>query len=277
VQGKDVVELLQTAFTEIGLNLQIVALCNDTVGTLVNAYGSDSTATMGVILGTGSNAAYWEKKENIPKWINSTNTSDYTAINMEWGNFDAGTPRILPTTSFDREVDAASPNRGRQLYEKMISGLYLSQICISIFRYFSHHQILPPLPANLPFTGWDVTKMLKDEAKGYPVIAKFVRETWSVEVNAEQCAVLRDVCYWVTRRSARLAAMGIATVVMKLKPTSPISVAIDGSLYGITPFYEQNMNEALAELLGPDVARLVKCGLTSDGSGVGAGIIAALA
>ena len=63
---------------------------------------------------------------------------------------------------------------------------------------------------------------------------------------------------------------------MKINPQSPITVAIDGSLYEKTPGYQDNVNLALGELLG-DQAKLVTCGLTSDGSGVGAGMIAGLA
>ena len=147
VEGNDVVALLQQAFTNVGLNLEIVALCNDTVGTLVNAYGSDESASIGVILGTGSNAAYWEKAGNIPKYKNSNiDPNTEIAINMEWGNFDAGsTPRVLPVTQFDRELDEKSSNRGKQLYEKMISGLYLSKLVISILKYFSANGIISDL------------------------------------------------------------------------------------------------------------------------------------
>merc|ERR1719277_1127369 len=61
VVGKDPVKLLTQAFDKIGVNLKIVALCNDTVGTLVTEYFQDNNTSIGVILGTGSNAAYWER------------------------------------------------------------------------------------------------------------------------------------------------------------------------------------------------------------------------
>ncbi|KAJ3307630.1 hexokinase A, partial [Gonapodya sp. JEL0774] len=68
VIGKDVVELLHKAFDRKGIPLRVTALVNDTVGTLVaNGYKSPNT-TVGVIVGTGTNAAYWESVEKIQKW-----------------------------------------------------------------------------------------------------------------------------------------------------------------------------------------------------------------
>ena len=39
---------------------------------------------MGVILGTGTNAAYIERTANVPKW--GGEASEEMVINTEWGN-----------------------------------------------------------------------------------------------------------------------------------------------------------------------------------------------
>lgn len=64
----EVVANLEDACQRRQLNLQIVALVNDTVGTLIAHHYVDPETYLGVIIGTGSNAAYVEKIENIPKW-----------------------------------------------------------------------------------------------------------------------------------------------------------------------------------------------------------------
>jgi hexokinase len=46
----------------------VVAIVNDTVGTLISHAYVDPETYVGVILGTGSNAAYVEKVNQIPKW-----------------------------------------------------------------------------------------------------------------------------------------------------------------------------------------------------------------
>lgn len=48
-------------------DVDVVALLNDTVGTLMACAFKDNTCQIGVILGTGTNACYMEKLSNCPK------------------------------------------------------------------------------------------------------------------------------------------------------------------------------------------------------------------
>ena len=64
---RDVVELLQANLTILEVNVKVVAIANDTVGTLLTAYSNDSAKTnrntiIGCIFGTGTNGAYFESK-----------------------------------------------------------------------------------------------------------------------------------------------------------------------------------------------------------------------
>lgn len=276
VEGKNVVELLQKEFDSRGIQLEIAALCNDTVGTLVREYFNDNKAQVGVILGTGSNACYWEKKKNIPKFQGEgANSEEAMAINMEWGAFDSGAvQRVLPITQFDREVDASSLNPGKQLYEKMISGMYVAKICASVFKHYAEQGILPELCArNLPFTGGDVSTCLRDSSHDLASIRELTNTKWKVSLIPFQCALVKDVCARMCLRAARLAAMGIATVVLKTNSQHGCTISIDGSLYSKTPGFPQQLKSAIDELLGPNQ---VECVLTNDGSGLGAGLIAGL-
>lgn len=64
-KGKDVVKLLQDALDRRGVKVTCSALVNDTVGTMLSRAYAQGTAAMGVIFGTGTNAAYLERAENI--------------------------------------------------------------------------------------------------------------------------------------------------------------------------------------------------------------------
>merc|ERR1719198_753354 len=86
------------------------------------AYVHPRTA-MGVILGTGTNAAYVEKTANVGKW--SGPPSDEMVINTEWGNLDMR----AYMNAYDVAIDAASDAPGLQTFEKMISGMYLGELC----------------------------------------------------------------------------------------------------------------------------------------------------
>jgi hexokinase len=47
--------------------VNVIALVNDTVGTMLACSFFDPDCSVGLIVGTGSNACYMERLENIPK------------------------------------------------------------------------------------------------------------------------------------------------------------------------------------------------------------------
>jgi hexokinase len=85
---------------------------NDTIGTLAGGRYDDNDVIAAVILGTGTNAAYVERANAIPKWHDLLPKSGDMVINMEWGNFRSS---HLPLTEFDQALDAESLNPGEQV------------------------------------------------------------------------------------------------------------------------------------------------------------------
>ncbi|KAL9668726.1 hypothetical protein QQ045_006264 [Rhodiola kirilowii] len=123
--GEDVVGELTKAMERVGLDMRVTALVNDTVGTLAGGRYYNEDVIAAVILGTGTNAAYVEKVHAIPKWHGDPPRSGEMVINMEWGNFRSS---HLSLTKFDQELDLESLNPGEQIFEKIISGMYLGEI-----------------------------------------------------------------------------------------------------------------------------------------------------
>jgi hexokinase len=133
VVGKDVSALLEAAFARVGRGGQRVsALANDTVGTLCAGAASAPATRIGLILGTGTNAAYMERLSRVEKWEGGGDGGSSMAINMEWGGFGSGNDvhafALLPFHSVDHELDVATPNPSKQRFEKMISGMYLGEL-----------------------------------------------------------------------------------------------------------------------------------------------------
>ncbi len=88
VEGKDVVTLLTEAVARRGdITVDIVAVVNDTVGTLMSCAFEDHACQIGLIAGTGSNACYMEKQSNITKLDGLQDADGKMCINMEWGAF----------------------------------------------------------------------------------------------------------------------------------------------------------------------------------------------
>lgn len=128
-------------------------------------------------------------------------------VNTEWGAFGDHGELDFILTKWDRNVDKLSINPGKQIFEKMISGMYMGEVV---------RQVLVDLVnEDLIFVGHD-TENLKTHGRFY---TKYVSEIESdpvgdftrgrlaladlgmTEVSDEDCSALRYVCECVSRRA----------------------------------------------------------------------------
>ncbi|GFX77188.1 hexokinase-1 [Trichonephila clavipes] len=109
VVGKEVVQMLKHAFSKKkGVNVDIVAIVNDATGTMMMGSYIDKRTAIGMILGTGCNAAYFEKVERIEKWEGKHPGIDEVIIDIEWGAFGDNGVLDFMKTEIDKDVDQAS-------------------------------------------------------------------------------------------------------------------------------------------------------------------------
>jgi hexokinase len=89
-----VIEILQGEIDKRQLPVRAAAIVNDTVGTLMaRSYTSpsDEGSLIGAIFGTGTNGAYIERIDRIPK-LQHIKGLKSMVINMEWAAFDNKVP-----------------------------------------------------------------------------------------------------------------------------------------------------------------------------------------
>ncbi|KIH44451.1 Hexokinase, partial [Ancylostoma duodenale] len=113
------------------IDIDVVAVLNDTVGTLMACAFKENSCQIGIIVGTGTNACYMEKLSRIEKLGNECDGDhlpDEMIINTEWGAFGDDGALDSIRTEYDRFVDQHSINQGKQLFEKMISGMYMGEL-----------------------------------------------------------------------------------------------------------------------------------------------------
>lgn len=237
--GKDVVQLMEDSFSKIDLKAHIFAILNDTVGTLAASRFTDQDTEIGVILGTGSNAAYIETESNITKLGSTGDANSKMIINIEWGNLQSSS---LPYTNEDRDTDKQTSNAGQQHYEKMISGMYLGEIvrriccnAVSEVNLFGGHSNVPKLVCMQ-------TLYLSEVAHSLLNVFKQQNEMWSFttslvaqidglgldrlgevqtllsealgakEISETDCKLVIEICTLIGRRSARLAGKFLNTL-----------------------------------------------------------------
>ncbi|XVF12100.1 hypothetical protein REPUB_Repub08aG0085200 [Reevesia pubescens] len=292
--GKEVAGALQQALARKGLNMRVAVLVNDTVGTLALGHYHDADTVAAVIIGTGTNACYWERIDAIIKCQGLLTTSGGMVVNMEWGNFWSS---HMPRTLYDIELDAESPNPNDQGFEKMISGMYLGDIVRRvILRMSQESDIFGPVSSSLSvpfaFTTHLMAVMHEDDSPELTEVARILKDVLAIpDLPLKARKLVVKVCDVVTRRAARLAAAGIVGILKKIgrdgsggimggKRRSDTKmrrtvVAIEGSLYTEYTMFREYVHEAFHEILGEDIAQHVILKVTEDGSGTGAAVLAA--
>ncbi|XP_051185044.1 hexokinase-7-like isoform X1 [Lolium perenne] len=282
--GEDVVAELKTAMEKQGLDMRVSALINDTVGTLAAGSYNDEDIVIGVILGTGSNAAYVEKANAIPKLNGELPQSGNMVINTEWGNFNSP---CLPTTEYDQALDEESVNPRGQIFEKLISGLYLGDIVRRVLLKIATQCLIfgdvdsTKLRSHFVLRTPDVSAMHHDETPDLTIVAEKLAANLKIaDTSFETRKMVVEICDIVTTRSARLAAAGIVGIMRKIGRGTPddkrkTGIAIDGGLFEHYGKFRQCLESTLVELLGEEASKSVCVNLTKDGSGLGAALIAA--
>ncbi|KAJ5484754.1 Glucokinase [Penicillium diatomitis] len=304
--GQDVCALLQSAIDELNLPVRVAALVNDTVGTLMaRSYTSpgETGTLLGAIFGTGTNGAYVEKLDKVTKLKDMKDAQYDTStgemiINAEWGSFD-NHMSVLPDTVYDRELDADSNNPGVQMFEKRVSGMFLGEILrrallslhnnpkFGLFKSSQNSSVSIPSD-SLFYRQWGLdTSLLSqveaDTSKDFTEVKAALKDHLNIEKpsNAE-CQAVKTIVHAIGKRAARLSAVAIAAVLIhtgKLETENMVDVGVDGSLVEFYPKFEDYIREAMREIPQVGVAgeKKVRIGISKDGSGVGAALIALVA
>ncbi|NXX98092.1 HXK2 protein, partial [Centropus bengalensis] len=278
--GQDVVQLLQEAAERKKFGLKVVAVVNDTVGTMMSCGYEDTRCEIGLIVGTGTNACYMEERRNVRA---VEGDEGLMCINMEWGAFGDNGCLDNIFTDFDSMVDKTTINVGKQRFEKLISGMYLGEIVRHILLAMVDKQLLfcgKPCP-KLRTRNIFKTKFLSTIEIDGLALKQVQAILCALELQAsfEDSTLVREVCETVSLRAAQLCAAGLAAVVEKMRENRglqqlTVTVGADGTLYKMHPHFSQNLKQTLRDLAP-------KCSVTflrsEDGSGKGAALVAAVA
>jgi len=237
--GKDVCQLLQCEIDNLHLPVKVTALINDAAGTIMSrAYSlppSSIQTSIGMILGTGTNAVYVEKLANITKPLPGRfdDSTGSMLISIEWGSFD-NKLAVLPCTSFDAELDSFSANPGNQIFEKRVSGMFLGELLrltlvalyddasLDLFKGTKDAQHTPIDMSGLR-TRWSVDSTIlsmaeADNSSNLQILKQAIQEAfgiWSSSVTLEEAKAVKKLAHAIGTRAGRLAGMSTAAVVLK--------------------------------------------------------------
>lgn len=355
--------MLQDALDAAAVPVRVAVLANDSVGTLLaHAYTSGRNSLpqnsagrtlAGIIVGTGTNAAYVERLQSVQRQgleaTAAAGPDDIMIVNTEWGCLDDGMC-VLPQTRFDAALDAQSVDPGAQMLEKRVAGMYLGELFrlatlelyhrggVFGFTAATDAPLFRPDNVDSSLLSLLASTSLDNESKITSVATALVLQ----DMALPDLQVLQRMAAAVMARAARLVAAALAAIVLQsgwltsradtdgICPTSPssslspsksarqerraagllrylthyifpcwsrqqtrdalesaaplpplersdfIDIGITGSVIEFHPTFQAVMREALREIegIGPEGEKRIRTGVCSDGSAVGAALMA---
>lgn len=228
--GKPLLEHLN-GYEGMKTRFKSIRVVNDTIASLfagLTRPGYDSY--VGLIVGTGTNMAALIHKGSIGKLSKEYNGGDWIPVNLESGNLRPRCSGREYLSEADRRVDEGSKDRGRQAFEKTVSGGYIG----SIFRH-----AFPEIAIEPKFDGEKLANLMN-----YPAIYR-----------GEYVKVARQIYL----RSAQLVAASLAGLTLVLtsyedrnvydSSIRSICLAVDGSLFWSVDRNGKDYNECVREHL----------------------------
>ncbi|KAF6024257.1 hypothetical protein EB796_017444 [Bugula neritina] len=278
---QDVVKMLEAAIERRkDINIEVVAILNDAVGTLMTGAYEDRACGIGLILGTGCNASYMEHLERVEKWEGNTKEEKEEIIDIEWGAFGDNGVLDFFKTQYDFEVDRLSNHKGSFTFEKLFAGLYLGEIVrLVLSDLVSKDLLFADLDESKvewvhwkgSFTTGHVSKVESDftDTKAIEVL----EELGTSPASAEDVSVLRYACAIVSNRAAKIIVSAL-TVLLRHIQKDEVTIAVDGSLFSYHPTLRGQMEELIAYTAPETKTKFIE---VKDGSGMGAAYVAAVA
>ncbi|KAF1742710.1 hypothetical protein MXB_5324 [Myxobolus squamalis] len=274
VVGQDIVKLLREACELKNLRILHFILINDTTGALLNGAFLKKATNVGVINGTGTNACYFEEIEKVQRWKSSSHTKR-VIINTEWGAFGENGEIDELITPIDRKIDASSVNPGKQIFEKMISGMFLGEAARLIIIQAAERGLIlnNGIPPGLYRTGSFETSMISLSYNTKRFICLFL-STFGYNLDKCEYYIISMICDVVSRRSADLLAAGLVAILMQISCPENI-IAADGSVFKKHPHYLNyvliSMDKLISDKIKFDIISV------DGGSGKGAALAACMA
>ncbi|UYV68770.1 GCK [Cordylochernes scorpioides] len=262
VIGEDVVQLLrQAVLRRQDVDIDVVAVVNDTTGTLMSCAHRNRRCRLGLIVGTGTNACYMEQLDEVELFDETKQKSNgqpkQMIVNTEWGAFGDNGCLSFIRTPYDEAIDRQSLNPGRQLFEKMISGMYMGELVRQILVHAAYKGLLfegklsPQLEKPYSFKTKYVSYIEGEKATN-DVVRQILKELGiTCSLSDDECEAIRLICQRVSTRAAHLVSAAAATVLNKMK-RNHTTVGVDGSVYRYHPHFHNLMVAKIGELTQPD-------------------------
>lgn len=211
-----------------------IVILNDTVATLLGGMASSRkqySTYLGYIYGTGTNVCCIVPCESITKVKNLPDGK--MLVNMECGGYDG-----FELGQFDKAAIGRTDAPTKQLFEKMTSGRYLSEIIYEAVCVAVKEGLL--YCADVPHFDLKTVSQFLD---GEGILTTYF--------DGEEKEIVADICRGLIERAAKLGAIvNAATAVLTCEDKSlPVAIVAEGTTFNKLTGYRELFEKYLREFL----------------------------
>ena len=188
--------------------------------------------------------------ENVGLWEKNGDEDDdepqHVIVNTEWGAFGDNGELDFIRTKWDEAVDEGSLNPGKQIFEKMISGMYMGELTRQVLiDMVWEGLIFRDQNTDLLFEWGRFYSRYTSEIESDPVgdftrTREVLAELGINSPSDEDLSALRMIVEAVSRRAGFMASAGI-TALLKKMDYKDVVIAIDGSVFRYHPHFPNIM------------------------------------
>lgn len=220
-----------------------VAILNDTTAVLLSGMGVSQSykydTFIGLILGTGTNTCYMERKKNVLKDELLVKNEGHTLINIESGGYSPLFRGII-----DDRLNQKSKDPGKQQFEKMISGAYQGPLVFETLISAAEDGLLTKniLEGVSSISSKDVSHFLLNPFSNDNELGQVVNEYGTDEDRIKIYFVIDGLI----ERGAMMLTMNIKGILEKTgrgkNPCEPVCLTIDGSTFYGSPVFQNKFD-----------------------------------
>lgn len=273
--GQDLGEVLTEACKRRKINVRVDAIINDSSGTLLSRAYTNPATSMGLILGTGTNAAVHLPVSCLGPGKLGLRDSSWqeqgkrVIINTELSMFGKG---ILPETRWDELLNRDSPMPDFQPLEYMTTGRYLGEILrLIVLEAVEVTQLFDGvMPASLlesySLDTIALARLEEDNSTDLLSSAAYLEKVWGLRrtPSHQEVYFLKSASSCISQRAAAYLAIAVHSLWRLQKELgmgnelteadSKTSIACNGSVILKYPGFRSRCQGYIAQLIAGDAA-----------------------
>lgn len=227
---------------------------------------------------TGCNGAYLEDADKVVNWSGDKKDIKEVIIDPEFGAFGDNGCIDFIKTDIDKQVDNDSLLPKSFTYEKHFAGKYIGELVrltlVKLHKeglFIQDDSSFKPLLKPESFTASMYSDILLDSSKTRDI---FKDQLGISDISNDDLAIVEHICKILCERTGILVAIPMAVFIQRMPNKNHVAIAVTGSLYKLNDQVKNALEKYIRKIV-PD--RSFHTFLSDDGSGLGAGLVAAIA